>query len=105
MTAIFPSQYSFTGTETSAGMFMLRARIAVWEFGDPCSVINPSSMSFSSWTVSLGARSSAIRITGFVRKPDSTASPERIFSSRSVMSFTSAARARKYSSSMSAKSR
>ena len=86
-------------------MFMLRARIAVWEFGEPCSVINPSSMSFSNCTVSLGARSSAIRITGWVRKPDSTASPESIFTRRFVISFTSAARARKYSSDISAKRR
>ena len=40
-------------------VFMLLASIAVWELAEPCAVTNASTLSLSSDTVSLGARSSA----------------------------------------------
>ena len=57
--AILPSMPSGTGVHTSAGMFIVRARIAVWELVDPSLVTNASTLERSSWIVSLGARSSA----------------------------------------------
>jgi len=65
--AILPFTSFGIGTCTSAGMFMVRARIAVWELGEPALVTNERTMAWSSWTVSDGARSSATRMTGSVK--------------------------------------
>ena len=43
----------------TAGIFMFLASMAVWEFDEPCAVTNARTLSLSSATVSLGARSSA----------------------------------------------
>ena len=44
------------GTPISAGMFIIRARIAVWELVEPCTVTNPRILSLSNCTVSLGVQ-------------------------------------------------
>ena len=45
-------------------MPMVRARMAVWLLAEPPRVIKPSSLLLSICTVSLGVRSSAIRMAG-----------------------------------------
>ena len=59
-----PSQSSGKSTPIRAGIFIVRARIAVCEFVDPPRVTNERTMFLSSCTVSDGARSSARRIDG-----------------------------------------
>ena len=92
-----------------AGIFMVRARMAVWEFSEPRRVRNARIFSLSSWTVSLGVRSSATRITGSRVSRDSSFPPLRQRISRLEISTTSgsfldstrsAARACMYSSVM-----
>ena len=64
--ANFPSTVSSSATSVPirAGMLIVRARIAVWELTEPCTVTKDSTLSFSSCTVSDGAKSSARIITG-----------------------------------------
>ena len=78
---------------------MVRARMAVWEFSEPRRVRNARIFSLSSWTVSLGVRSSATRITGSRVSRDSSLPPRQRIS-RLEISTTSAARACMYSSVM-----
>lgn len=73
-------------------MFMVRAKIAVWELALPCSVTNPNTMDLSNCTVSLGARSVAAIMDGSVNSTALFPAPDKISSNLSEMSFTSAAR-------------
>ena len=101
---IFPSYSSVSPSPRPmiAGIFIVRAKIAVWEFVEPPCVTKDSTISLSSCTVSLGAKSSEAKMTGVsVTSPPSWL-PDRIDTTRSEMSFTSAARSRIYSSSIDA---
>ena len=94
MTAILPSQSSLISLHwIRAGMFMLRARMAVWLLALPSRVTKPSSRLLSSRTVSEGARSSATRMEGSVPCMLSTSVPCRMSSMAWAMSMTSALRA------------
>ena len=73
-------------------MPMVRARMAVWLLVEPPRVTNPRSFRLSSCTVSLGDRSSAIRMKGSSQSGFSSA-PARTAWSRWATSRTSAARA------------
>ena len=81
-----------TGVLTKAGMPIVLARIAVWEFVEPCTVTKASTLSLSNWTVSDGARSSAIIITGSSPVKPEDELPLKTLITRSDISFTSAAR-------------
>ena len=98
---VFPFHSSLIFTPIIAGIFIVLAKIAVWEFEEPSSVTKPRSFSLSSCTVSLGARSFATTITDSSKFPISI-SPLKIRMTRSLISFTSTLRALKYSSSISA---
>ena len=100
--ASFPSTSFGISTWTSAGMFIVRARIAVWEFVEPALVTNARTISLSSCTVSDGARSSATRMIGSVKLLASAPPPIRSATRREEISLTSAARPLIYSSSMDA---
>ena len=93
-TAITPSVVSSSGISVpiNAGIAMVLAKIAVWEFVEPCTVTNESTLSLSSCTVSDGARSSAKMITGSSVVTPVFPAPERLFNTLSEISFTSAAR-------------
>ena len=84
-------------------MFMVRARMAVWLLEEPWRVMKPRSLDLSSCTVSLGVRSSATRMAGLSDIMSASSTPISTLTTRREMSFTSAARARMYSSSMAAK--
>ena len=94
---------SSTGTPISAGMFIIRARIAVWEFVEPWTVTNARILRLSICTVSLGVRSSATMMDGSICAQSSSSSPLRFRIRRFEISFTSAERACMYSSSIFAK--
>ena len=100
MTAMSPSISGPTWIPIRAGIFMVLARIAVWELALPSSVTNPSSLDLFICTVSLGARSLAARITGSSPGSFPSRRPWRMPTTRSAMSFTSAERACMYSSSI-----
>ena len=55
---------SSAGTEISAGMFIIRARIEVWELAEPFKVTKARIFALSIWTVSEGVRSSATIMEG-----------------------------------------
>ena len=82
---------------------MVRAKMAVWLLEEPWRVMKPRSFVLSSCTVSLGVRSSATRMAGWSAIMSASPTPRRTLTTRREMSFTSAARARMYSSSMAAK--
>ena len=86
---------SSTGTPISAGMFIIRARIAVWEFVEPWTVTNARILRLS--------RSSATMMDGSICAQSSSSSPLRFRIRRFEISFTSAERACMYSSSIFAK--
>ena len=90
----FPSTLSSSGSgvPTSAGIAMVLARIAVWEFKEPCTVTKERTLSLSICTVSDGARSSATMIAGSSFKDASVSSPFKMEIRRSEISLTSAAR-------------
>ena len=104
MIAISPSYFGLRASPIpiTAGIFIVLARIAVWELDEPYIVANPSTFSLSSCTVSLGARSSAATIQGSVISRVPLLTPQRISSTRSETSFTSAARPCIYASSIDA---
>ena len=81
---------------------MVLARIAVWEFAEPYLVTNPNSLDLSICTVSLGAKSSATRMTGSSISAISCPFPLSTLTILSEISFTSAALAFIYSSSIAA---
>lgn len=91
---------SSNGTPISAGIFIIRARIAVWEFVEPCTVTKARILLLSICTVSLGVRSSATMIDGSMVLQSICSSPDRLRTSRLEISLTSAERACIYSSSM-----
>ena len=74
----------------SAGILMVRARIAVWEFTDPCTVTKDNTRSLFNCTVSEGARSSATMITGSSDAAMPAVLPPSTLNTRSEMSLTSA---------------
>ena len=84
----------------TAGIFMFLASIAVWEFEEPPAVTNASTLSLSRETVSLGARSSAITIIFSVPPSLVLSSSPMQAISLFEMSFTSAALACIYASSI-----
>ena len=85
-----------------AGIPIVLARMAVCELTEPFCVTNDNILLLSIWTVSDGARSSATIITGSAASTPLSVLPESIPNSLSVMSLTSAALPRIYSSSMAA---
>ena len=103
-TAIFPSNSLSSGISvpTSAGIPIVLASMAVCEFIEPCTVTNASTLSLSICTVSDGARSSAIIMHACFADILSLPPPESIVSTLSDISFTSAALAFMYSSSIDA---
>ena len=102
--AVLPFHSSLTGIPTRAGIPMVRAKIAVWELEEPSVVTKASRLSLSICTVSLGARSSAMIITGSMISCLSVC-PIRMRIRRSEISLTSAARPCIYSSSIEANNR
>ncbi len=98
--ASFPSQSSSYSTPIKAGMFIILARIAVWELVDPFLVTNAKTFVLSSCKVSLGAKSSATKIYGSSVRNELSAFPCNILIRRLEISFTSAARSFIYSSSI-----
>ena len=94
-TAIMPvfRLFKSIGTPINAGIFIIRARIAVWELVDPCTVTNASIFSLSICTVSLGVKSSATIIDGSVFSQSGCSSPLKLLTRRLDISFTSAERA------------
>ena len=79
---------------TIQGIFIMRARIAVWELAEPFWVTMARILSFSNCTVSLGARSSARIITGSGIASALTCVPLKIAIRRPEISLISAARPR-----------
>ena len=86
----------------TAGIFMFLASMAVWEFDEPCAVTNARTLSLSSATVSLGARSSAQTIMLSQDSAELSAVPVRLAIMRLEISRTSAERACMYASSIAA---
>ena len=99
---IWPSTLSSRGTSApiSAGIPIVLASIDVWELTDPFSLTNDNILLLSICTVSEGARSSARTITGSSELIPPFLPPMSILIIRSVISLTSAALPRIYSSSM-----
>ena len=93
ITAILPSYFVNRSSPSpiTAGIFIVRARIAVCELEDPYIVAKPRTLLLSSCTVSLGARSSAAIIHGSVISFIPPDTPHKISNTRSDTSFTSAA--------------
>ena len=90
-TAIFPSMLSSYSILISAGIFIVLARIAVWELEEPFLVTNARTLLLSICTVSLGARSSATIIDGSAASISPSSCPDNTRTRRSEISFTSAA--------------
>ena len=92
-------------TPTTAGRQSALARIAVWDVAPPAAVQNPRTRLLSRRTVSEGVRSRATMMEGFSSFERSASStPNKIRITRCPTSRTSAARARKYSSSIASSS-
>ena len=87
---------------TTAGMRSERAMIAVCDVLLPTSVANPSTFRLSSCAVLDGVKSWLMMMHGSlrVRRSASSSRPNRLFNTRVVTSRMSAARSRRYSSSM-----
>ena len=102
MTANLPSYSGFNSSPKPmiAGIFIVLAKIAVCEFEEPYIVAKPNTFSLSSWTVSLGTRSSAATMTGSSVANATFSAPDKMFKIRSETSFTSAARPCIYASSI-----
>ncbi len=88
------------GTPISAGMFIILARIAVWELVEPCTVTKARIFDLSICTVSLGLKSSATMMEGSMDARSTSSCPIRFLTRRLEISFTSAALAFMYSSSI-----
>ena len=94
-TAVIPvlSSSRSIGTPIRAGMFIIRARIAVWELVEPWTVTNARILSLSIWTVSLGLKSSATITDGSIELKSVSSCPLKLRTRRSEISLISAERA------------
>ena len=94
--AYFPSNSGFNipFTEIKAGIPIVRAKIAVCDMEEPFSVTNARIFDLSSCMVSLGARSSAAKITASPKFCEDVPPLLKFEMTRSDISLTSAARSR-----------